>query len=149
MNQPDAVYIDVNTSACGLGSTPTYFTSLTGLNTSHGQARGTTSIYTPTATGFRVYLQRTGITPATAQFLDWRIQWRAETASLNFSDQCNGATSTASTTWVQDGANRVYTNVNTSACSIATTPGRDPARQSRSSRGPAIARPGHVTTRGL
>jgi hypothetical protein len=50
-----AVYIDVDTKACGFASTPQYFTSLGGA-TLHYATTGATSIYLPTATGFRIYL---------------------------------------------------------------------------------------------
>lgn len=48
-------YIDVNTEACGFTSVPQYITSLGGSNR-HFTATGATSIYSPTATGFRVYV---------------------------------------------------------------------------------------------
>jgi hypothetical protein len=117
----DTIYMDVNTSACGMVLTPSYFTSLNG-SSAHGQTRGATAIYSPTATGFRVYVNRSGVTPAYAQTRNWHIQWRAETPSASFEDVCNGFTTPGSTNWQVHAANTIVTNVNTSACSIATTP---------------------------
>ncbi|MFP2959399.1 hypothetical protein ACLEPN_16560 [Myxococcus sp. 1LA] len=70
------MYLDVNTAACGLASTPRYVTSLGGVG-SHWVSRGATSIYTPTATGFRVYVNFPGITPAQANTWGWHLNWQA------------------------------------------------------------------------
>jgi hypothetical protein len=51
------------------------FTSLAG--TSHWTARTVSSIYSPTPDGFRVYLNKSGITPAIASSLGWRVRWNA------------------------------------------------------------------------
>jgi hypothetical protein len=117
----DAIYMDVNTSACGFASTPSYFTSLSGTS-AHSATVGATSIYSPTATGFRVYVLKNNVTPTYASDRSWRIWWRAEPASVSYEDVCNGKTTSGSTTWVQYNANAVYTDVNTSACDLTTTP---------------------------
>ena len=51
----DGAYLEVDTEACGFSSPPQYFTSL-GASTSHWLTTGVTSIYSPTATGFKVYV---------------------------------------------------------------------------------------------
>jgi hypothetical protein len=116
---PDGIYMDVNTSFCGFSSTPGYFTSLAGTS-SHAAVRGVASIYSPTATGFRVYINKSGVTTAYAVQRDWQINWRAERATNN-DRMCNGLTP-ATTSWIQDGSNQIYTDVSTSACSIPTEP---------------------------
>lgn len=117
----DRIYINVSTLACVNFTTPTYFTSLGGTS-DHSTARGATSIFLPTATGFRVYINRTGATPAYAQARNWTISWRAESPVVSFDDVCNGRTTAGFTNWVQSGADRIYTDVNTSACDITTVP---------------------------
>jgi hypothetical protein len=117
----NTIYIDVNTSSCGFGSTPSYFTSLYGTS-GHPDSIGATSIYSPTATGFRVYVKKSGVTPVYAAGRSWRIVWRAEPASVSYEDVCNGKTTAGSTSWVQHNANAVYVNVNTSACELTTAP---------------------------
>lgn len=70
----NGIYLDVNTAGCGFISTPLYFTSLGGSD-NHSVATGATSIYVPTATGFRVYVHSPGITPALANQYGWHINW--------------------------------------------------------------------------
>lgn len=73
---PGGVYADIDTSAAGFSTTPQYFTSLTG-EMRHNLARGATSIYKPTAQGFRVYVSLSGLTPEKAQEWGWSISWIA------------------------------------------------------------------------
>lgn len=72
------LYLDVNTSTCGFSSVPLYFTSIGGAG-SHYYTQGATSIYFPTATGFRVYVRYNGgsITPAQAISWGWHLTWSA------------------------------------------------------------------------
>jgi hypothetical protein len=73
------VFVDVDTSSGGFTTTPIYITSIGG-SSSHWGTTGATSIYTPTPTGFRVYVRfSTGqpITPALANQLGWHINWIA------------------------------------------------------------------------
>lgn len=51
----DGVYMDVDTSAAGFTSTPVYFTSISGI-AGHWRTTGASSIYDPTSTGFRIYI---------------------------------------------------------------------------------------------
>lgn len=70
-----SIYVDINTSACGFTATPIYFTTLTGTS-NHFTATGMTSLYSATATGFRVYVsQPAGITPTTANNYSWAVNW--------------------------------------------------------------------------
>jgi hypothetical protein len=120
-NGANAIYMDVNTTACGFTTTPAYFTSLYGTS-GHANSIGATSIYSPTATGFRVHIKKSGVTPAYAAGRSWAIAWRAEPGSVSYEDVCNGKTTSGSTNWVQYNANSVYVNVDTSACELTTTP---------------------------
>jgi hypothetical protein len=71
------VFVDVDATAAGFGSTPKYFTGLGG-NTSHWRTTGATSIYNATSTGFRVHVRwadGSTLTPAKANSLQWHINW--------------------------------------------------------------------------
>jgi hypothetical protein len=71
------IYLDVDTSAGKFTTTPKYFTSLGG-NSSHWATTGVTSIYTPSPTGFRVYVRWSDgnvLTPAQANSLQWHVNW--------------------------------------------------------------------------
>jgi|SRR5216110_2373757 len=71
------VYVDVDTSAGGFRAPPVYVTSIGG-NTSHWSTTGATSIYSPTATGFRVFVRwadGSALTPAQANSMGWHINW--------------------------------------------------------------------------
>jgi len=73
---PSAIYLDVDTSMAGFDSTPNYVTSLGGWG-NHWAAMGASAIYNATPTGFRVYLQFPGVTPAAANAWGWHILWVA------------------------------------------------------------------------
>jgi hypothetical protein len=75
----EGVFLDVDTSSAGFTTTPIYITSIGGT-THHWATTGATSIYTPTPTGFRVYVRySTGgpLTPAIANQYGWHINWIA------------------------------------------------------------------------
>jgi hypothetical protein len=76
---PTGIYVDINTSAAHLTGVPVYVTSLGGVN-SHWATAGATSIYSATATGFRIYvkwLDNSPLTPAAANSAQWHINWIA------------------------------------------------------------------------
>jgi hypothetical protein len=76
---PSTIYLSVNTSGCGFSSTPRYFTSVGGLG-SHFELVGASAIYSPTSTGFSVYVQKndgTPLTPVDAANGGWFINWTA------------------------------------------------------------------------
>src|SRR4028118_1180688 len=65
------VFVDVDTRSGGFTTTPIYITSIGGYGY-HWATTGATSIYTPTPTGFRVYVRLSNgqpITPALANQL--------------------------------------------------------------------------------
>jgi hypothetical protein len=71
------IVLDVDTTSGKFTATPAYTTSLGG-DTSHWATTGATSIYLPTATGFRVYVRYDNggpITPAQANTMKWHINW--------------------------------------------------------------------------
>ena len=71
------VYLDVDTSAGKFTTTPKYFTSLGGIS-HHWVTTGVTSIYTPSPTGFRVYVRwsdGSALTPAEANSFQWHVNW--------------------------------------------------------------------------
>ncbi len=74
----EGVFVDVDTSSANFTTTPIYTTSLGGFGY-HWLTAGATSIYTPTATGFRVYVRWSngvgGLTPAFANSVGWHINW--------------------------------------------------------------------------
>ena len=71
------VLIDVNTSSGKFSTTPAYVTSLGG-SSSHWATTGGTSVYSPTPTGFRIYVRwadGSPLTPANAAAFGWHINW--------------------------------------------------------------------------
>jgi secreted trypsin-like serine protease len=74
IQEGNSLRVDVDTSTCGETRTPTYLTSLGGTSR-HWATTGVTSIYAPTATGFRVYIETTE-TVATAKSNGWHVNWK-------------------------------------------------------------------------
>ncbi len=75
----NGIYIDINTSGCNFTNTPRYITSMGGTS-SHWMTTGATSIYMPTATGFRVYVRGdNGYVVRTTQATNYgyHINWMA------------------------------------------------------------------------
>jgi hypothetical protein len=71
------LYIDVDTSSARFIGNPVYTSSVGGIG---GQwaLTGTSAIYSPTATGFRIYIRWSDghpITPADAQTFQWHVNW--------------------------------------------------------------------------
>ena len=119
------IYLDVNTSACGYTTEPRYITSLGG-DTHHWMTTGATSIYSPTATGFRVYVfDNSGpVTPADANARRWHITWQATPDSQPRPDVCTGSTLLGGTSWQQypSSPQGIYLDVNTSGCGYRVVP---------------------------
>jgi hypothetical protein len=71
------IYLDVDTTTAGFAGTPDYVCSVGG-RTQHWDLIGTNTISQPTATGFRVRVQRhdgVAIDPSYAQQRDWYVNW--------------------------------------------------------------------------
>jgi hypothetical protein len=75
------IFVDVNTTAANLTGTPVYVTSIGG-NSSHWATNGASSVYSATATGFRVYVRffdGRPLSPSDANQVGWQwhINWIA------------------------------------------------------------------------
>jgi hypothetical protein len=80
---PSGVFIDVNTEEYHFSTTPVYVTALHG-NSSHWATTGSSSVYNPSSTGFRVYIRWSDNSPlfvSEAESLGWHIQWIATETS--------------------------------------------------------------------
>lgn len=86
------IYIDVDTSWVGFTQTPVYITSLGG-STRHWTARGGSSVYKPTPTSFRVYVNYPNITPEKANNWGWHINWIAMAPFTEVDDTGEGSPS--------------------------------------------------------
>lgn len=75
----NGVFVDVDTRAAKLTGAPVYVTSIGGRS-HHWSTTGATSIYRPSATGFRVHVRWSdgnALNPATANSFEWHINWIA------------------------------------------------------------------------
>jgi hypothetical protein len=73
----NGIFVDVSTAAAQFSSTPIYVTALHGIS-SHWATTGGTSVYSPSPTGFRIYVKwsdSNALTPQTANSNQWHIQW--------------------------------------------------------------------------
>jgi serine protease len=120
-NGTDSLYLDVDTRDCGFVSTPLYFTSLGGW-AHHWTAPGATAIYSPTHTGFRVYIRAPGVSPALANQYGWHLNWQAVPKNLQQNSLCTGQTAQGASAWQQYGSDGIYLDVNTVACAQAVPP---------------------------
>jgi hypothetical protein len=119
VNNANSIYVDVNTAAAAFGTTPRYFTSLGGTNALY-DAQGVSATYTPTATGFRIYLRNwngAALTPAQANSRNWYINW----LGVPITNTNTGSTTSGSTNWQVNNANSIYVDVNTAAAGFAPT----------------------------
>lgn len=106
--QPDkdgVTHVDVDTRHCGLGGDPLYFTSLGG-DASHWAARGATSIYRSSNTGFRVVVLRPQA-PELAERAAWYVNWMAQNPDVQSPGLCTGRTGSRSFKQYEDGGVRV------------------------------------------
>ena len=106
----DVIKVNVDTSTCGFGSTPLYFTSLGGNYDLDG-ASSATAIYDGSSTGFRVNVQRAGLTPQAANAAGYVINWSAFPPSYNdpHDYRCTGNTSSSS--WQAYSSKMIYRDV--------------------------------------
>jgi hypothetical protein len=73
------LFIDVDTSAAGFTSTPTYITCLGGAS-QHWALTGGGAVYSPTPTQFRIYVRwpdGAQLRPPTATANGWHVKWMA------------------------------------------------------------------------
>jgi hypothetical protein len=79
-----ALYIDVDTSKSKFHGVPTYVTSVTG-ESHHWSVTGASSIYKPTETNFRVYLDKAASSYFAKQ-KKWRINYVGYQGDLFFAE---------------------------------------------------------------
>jgi hypothetical protein len=71
------LYIDVDTSSAHFTGTPTYTSTVGGIG-GQWSLTGTSAIYSPTSTGFRIYIRWSdgrAMTVADAQTFQWHVNW--------------------------------------------------------------------------
>jgi V8-like Glu-specific endopeptidase len=126
-NDPNSLFVDVDTTDIGYPAPPLYFPSLAG-NGGHWLAQGAGAVYSATAKGFRVYLHYPSpVTPAQANAQAWRINWfgylqlSEGNAGMNM---FSGSTPAGKTNWQQynNDPNSLYVDIDTSAATFSTAP---------------------------
>jgi len=121
----NGIYVDVDTSACGFTATPAYITSLGG-SSSQWTSTGSSEIYHASETKFRVYIYKSGITPAQANKWNWHMKWIAQQVGQRAHNNvvsCAGKTDAENTKWVKYGSsNGLYVDVDTSSCGHTEKP---------------------------
>eukprot|EP00937_MAST-01D_sp_MAST-1D-sp2_P000636 g636.t1 len=72
----DTIYVDVDTTLCNYATTPSYVTSIHG-SYDHWRVQGVHAIYSPTKTGFRVYVMSPAkvLAATDAEAKDWAVAW--------------------------------------------------------------------------
>jgi hypothetical protein len=133
----DVVRTFVDTSQCGYTQVPEYFTSLGGTS-GHDTVYGVNAISAPTAQGFYLKLYRPGLTVAQAKQGQWHVNWTAAPKNQVDSRVCTGSTVAGSTNWVQSGTDRLFVDINTSACGRTAAPKYFPSLKGVS--GPELTR---------
>ncbi len=117
----DVIRVNIDTSFCGFTSTPLYFTSLGG-GYDHNEAQSATAIYDRTNAGFRVNVQRPGLTPQYANDAGWYINWTAFPPNYNddiHQYRCAGSTGT---TWSAFDSTTIYQDVTIPAWCTTVAP---------------------------
>ncbi|MFG1961541.1 hypothetical protein [Nonomuraea sp. NPDC049028] len=79
INNSPGLYIDVDTTSAGFRGTPVYTVSVGGTDHQF-ELTGTSTVYRPTATGFRVYIRWSErdippLTVADAETYGWYVNW--------------------------------------------------------------------------
>ncbi len=120
----DVIKVNISTAHCGFTSNPPlYFASLGG-SYDHEIAISETAIYDRTPTGFRVNVQKAGLTPALANQAYWYINWQAYPQNYDDGHAYRCAGTTGSTSWTADGPNRIFQTVTVpSYCQVSPTAG--------------------------
>ncbi|MEM9337533.1 MAG: hypothetical protein AAGA66_02310 [Bacteroidota bacterium] len=72
----NGIHVSIDLSHCKFTSTPYVVTSLSG-STSHWTSSGASEPYNVSKTGFTIYIQLSGITPATAKSRAYQVNWIA------------------------------------------------------------------------
>jgi len=121
MDNTDDIYVDVNTSSCGFSDTPAYVTSMGGNG--HFWSTGSSETYEETATGFRIYIHMSGISPDAANDKNWHINWVAQpSGQQDHGDGVSCAGESGSTDWKEYTDDAIFVDVDTSSCDFSNTP---------------------------
>jgi hypothetical protein len=120
------IYVDVDTSKCKFLNTPKYVTSMQGTS-SHWKSRGSSEIYSPTPTGFRIYIYLE-VSPATANQRGYAINWVGGSSETPVPGVCSGQAAN----WGPYGSDMVQT-VDTSDCGFTARPVYVTSMQGKSS----------------
>jgi len=116
----NSIYVDVDTTLAGFTETPLYFASLGGYYSQWG-VDGINAIYSPTQTGFRIYLRNeldNSLTPHNANERGWYIQW----TGVPKAESVAGSTVMGATEWKQYSSNSIYVDVDTTKAGFIDTP---------------------------
>jgi len=118
----NAIFVDVDTSKCGFSKEPIYVTSIAGKR-NHWRTTGSSELYSKTATGFRIYIHRPGITTSDANSWKWHMNWMAagEGTGSSVVVPCTGQTPVV-TDWKYYHKDGIYVDVDTSSCGFIDTP---------------------------
>ena len=109
------VSVSVDLRHCGFEEEPVVLTSLGGYE-GHAATRGATSLYDVSRDGFKVFIQKPGITTTQAEAWGWHINWSASPPNNDSGEYCTGKSSLAETVWKQYGPNGLSTRLDTTGC---------------------------------
>jgi hypothetical protein len=108
----DTVYVDIDTRSGAFASTPVYVVDLR-CATGCWMAKGGHSVYSATPTGFRVYVQKPGVTVREARWDSrWAVNWLGQTQTPTMA----GRGSVGS--WQQPNVGEIYADVSIDAPSF-------------------------------
>jgi hypothetical protein len=109
------LYVDVDTSKCEFKETPHYVSAMQGT-TSHWTSKGSSEIYKPTPTGFRIYIH-IELSPAKANERKYAIHWFGAEPDTKTDDICVGQAAN----WKAYHSD-MYQDVDTSSCGFTDRP---------------------------
>jgi hypothetical protein len=118
----NTLQVDVDTTACGYDTRPLYFPTLHG-NSHQWRAMGTSSVFMPTATGFRMIVtDRSGpVTAADANARQWSVAWHAVRPASTGPNGCTGISPSGAWHDNLGPGGGVYLDVVTSTCGFGST----------------------------
>jgi hypothetical protein len=116
----NGMYVDVDTTACNLPAdreSYPYVTTVEG-NTHHWMASGTSSVYHATATGFRLYLDRSkagvSLSQAMSNGYNWHVNW-----AIDVTGSYSGCSPAE---WTYFSPSGIYRDTSTASAGYLATP---------------------------
>ena len=110
------LHVDIDTSECGFQDTPVILSSIGGSE-GHGESRGSSEIYSPTNTSFRIYIFHPSIdAPSGANSREWHINW---VASISEVTQYHNSTTTTTTSTTGTTTSSMVRSIGNSASSAS------------------------------